>query len=453
MDSPSPLPCADSRLHQVLEASGGGTLVLVGLPRLDEIVTTLGAGLREAVLQAAAERLAQTAGGETGLSAATVLRRGDRLALVCAESGDEAAQRARAWVLALEAPLEVAGQRFSTGGCAGLARIDAGGAHEPQRLLRQADRACHEAMRRGRGSCLLHDDAMTQQALRRLRREDTLHRQPPPAAPELRFDLQADMCTGALTGAVVLPQWPGGGLGEHHDLLETAAEAGRLPEVGALLLQAAGRQIRLWRDQGLDVPGLSVELPAALWRDRALVSMTLDALVDQGLPGGVLTLQMDAAALDGEPGALRATLRSLRATGVRIGLVRFGGERALSLAALGRLPVDELTLDAGVLSRLGHRDGVRLAAALIGMGRALGQRIVAEGVRSEDQLDFLRSRHCDEFQGPLLSRPLDPSTMTQVLMHARIQHRLVMDSHVGEPSTRGTTATGGVRAALTAAAG
>ena len=127
---------------------------------------------------------------------------------------------------------------------------------------------------------------------------------------------------------------------------------------------------------GLDVPSLSVDLPAGLWQDARWCRWCSTRWSTRPA-GGTLTLLMPGAALSGDADLLRGTLRSLRATGVRVGLARLGDAGPVSLDTLRRLPLDELTLDARVLERLGQRDGTRMAAALIGLGRALGLRVVA----------------------------------------------------------------------------
>ena len=469
MDRPLAPPVADSRLSRALSASACGTLLLVVPVRLDEMAALLGAALRETVLQAAARQLetALHALQQPATGAEALHRRGDGFLVLLGDASPEHVDTAARLLLdALEQPMEVAGQRFCLGGCAGRVDFDAQSGHEVATLLRQADLASLEARRLGRGQCVRHEAATTMVAMRRLRAEDTLHRGIDQIRLDLLFEIQADMCTGALTGAVVLPRWTpalGAGLADGgRGWAAVAADAGLMHRLTLMLLHGICRQVRQWRDQGLDVPSLSVDLPAGLWQDRALVSMVLDALVDQGLPGGTLTLLMPGAALSGDADLLRGTLRSLRATGVRVGLARLGDAGPVSLDTLGRLPLDELTLDARVLERLGQRDGTRMAAALIGLGRALGLRVVAEGVRSEEQLDFLRARHCDEFQGPLLSLPVGATTMTQVLMHARVQHRVVLDSSTGTApgpgtatgaeSTRGPAHRTG-RVSITAAAG
>ncbi|MFM2347165.1 MAG: hypothetical protein RL654_1918 [Pseudomonadota bacterium] len=446
MDRPLAPPVADSRLSRALSASACGTLLLVVPVRLDEMAALLGAALRETVLQAAARQLEPVLRTLLPAAGAELHRRGDGFLVVLGDPPPERVDAAVRMLLdALDMPVEVAGQRFCLGGCVGRVEFDAQSGHEATTLLRQADLASLEARRLGRGHSVRHEAATTMMAMRRLRAEDTLHRGIDQIRLDLLFEIQADMCTGALTGAVALPRWtPALGTGSTADSVRgwtaVAADAGLTHRLTLMLLHGICRQVRQWRDQGLDVPSLSVDLPPGLWQDRTLVPMVLDALVDQGLPGGTLTLLMPGQALSGDPDLLRSMLRSLRATGVRIGLARLGDAVPVSLDTLGRLPLDELTLDARVLERLGQRDGTRMAAALVGLGRALGLRVVAEGVRSDEQLDVLRARHCDEFQGPLLSLPVGATTMTQVLMHARVQHRVVLDSATGTSTGTGSSA-------------
>ena len=179
MDRPLAPPVADSRLSRALSASACGTLLLVVPVRLDEMAALLGAALRETVLQAAARQL------ETALhtlqqpatGAEALHRRGDGFLVVLGDASPEHVDTAARLLLdALEQPMEVAGQRFCLGGCAGRVDFDAQSGHEVATLLRQADLASLEARRLGRGQCVRHEAATTMVAMRRLRAEDTLHR-------------------------------------------------------------------------------------------------------------------------------------------------------------------------------------------------------------------------------------------------------------------------------------
>jgi EAL domain-containing protein (putative c-di-GMP-specific phosphodiesterase class I)/GGDEF domain-containing protein len=431
------LPLLATPLARVLRHASAraqlGALVLLGMQRFDEVVLTLGPSLHAPLQKAIEHRLqvaliaieARHAGRqraeltrcEEGLAVivSPLLRSTDAQALAC-----ELLQR-------LDDPVDVGDHRIVVGGHAGVAVFPHDG-HQPEVLVRHATLALHEARRQGRNGCIVYGPALGRGAMRRLQLEGALRRALAQSAFTLQFQPQADLHTGALTGAEALLRWHDRDLGriEPTEFIALAEDTGLITRIGAWVLQHTCRQIRQWRDQGLDVPRIAVNVSRLEVVQPGFVAGVLQALVDHGLPGGALTLELTEPALMHDTERLGERLQALRAAGVRIAVDDFGSGYS-SLARLSRLPLDELKIDRCFLATL-EGNGAKVSAAVIGMGHSLGLRVVAEGVEREDQLDFLRRHGCDEFQGHLLSHPLDAGTMGQVLSHARIQHRLVMDT-------------------------
>jgi EAL domain-containing protein (putative c-di-GMP-specific phosphodiesterase class I)/GGDEF domain-containing protein len=427
------LPTLHAVLARVLQQASArahlGALVLLDLQRVDEVVLTLGPSLRDPLQQAIEHRLqvalvaitarhagrlrAQLTRHEEGLAvvATPLLRSADAQALAC-----ELLQR-------LDDPVDVGDHRIVVGGHAGVAVFPHDG-HQPEVLVRHATLALHAARREGRSGCVVYGPALGRGAMRRLQLEGALRRALVQSAFTLQFQPQADLHTGALTGAEALLRWHDRDLGhiEPTEFIALAEDTGLITRIGAWVLQHTCQQIRQWRDQGLDVPRIAVNVSRLEVVQPGFVAGVLQALVDHGLPGGTLTLELTEPALMHDPERLQA----LRAAGVQIAVDDFGSGYS-SLARLSQLPLDELKIDRVFLATL-EGNGAKVVAAVIGMGHSLGLRVLAEGVEREDQLDFLRHHGCDEFQGHLLSHPLDAATMGQVLSHARIQHRLVMDT-------------------------
>jgi EAL domain-containing protein (putative c-di-GMP-specific phosphodiesterase class I)/GGDEF domain-containing protein len=436
------LPTLTAVLARVLQQASArahlGALVLLDLQRVDEVVLTLGPSLRAPLQQAIEHRLqvalvaitarhagrlrAQLTRHEEGLAvvATPLLRSADAQALAC-----ELLQL-------LDDPVDVGDHRIVVGGHAGVAVFPHDG-HQPEVLVRHATLALHAARREGRSGCVVYGPALGRGAMRRLQLEGALRRALAQSAFTLQFQPQADLHTGALTGAEALLRWHDRDLGhiEPTEFIALAEDTGLITRIGAWVLQHTCRQIRQWRDQGLDVPRIAVNISRLEVVQPGFVAGVLQALVDHGLPGGTLTLELTEPALMHDPERLGERLQALRAAGVRIAVDDFGSGYS-SLARLSRLPLDELKIDRCFLATL-EGNGAKVSAAVIGMGHSLGLRVVAEGVEREDQLDFLRRHGCDEFQGHLLSHPLDATTMGQVLSHARIQHRLVMDTFSPAP--------------------
>jgi EAL domain-containing protein (putative c-di-GMP-specific phosphodiesterase class I)/GGDEF domain-containing protein len=434
------LPDLHDPLARVLQHASArahlGALVLLGLQRFDEVVLTLGPALRDP-LQHAIERRLQIAlvaieARHAGRLRAHLTRSEDGLAVVISPllRSTDAQALACELLQRLDDPVDVGDHRIVVGGHAGVAVFPHDG-HQPEVLVRHATLALHAARQQGRSGCAVYGPALGRKAMRRLQLEGALRRALAQSAFTLQFQPQADLHTGALTGAEALLRWHDPDLGavEPAEFIALAEDTGLITRLGAWVLQHTCWQIRRWRDQGLDVPRIAVNVSRLEVVQPGFVAGVLKTLVDHGLPGGTLTLELTEPALMHDPERLGERLQALRAAGVRIAVDDFGSGYS-SLARLSRLPLDELKIDRCFLATL-EGNGAKVAAAVIGMGHSLGLRIVAEGVEREEQLDFLRRHGCDEFQGHLLSHPLDAATMGQVLHHARIQHRMVMGTGSG----------------------
>jgi len=408
-----------------------GALLLLGLARFDEVVLTLGADLRTPLQQAIEHRL-QVAlvaieARHAGRLRAQLTRCDDGLAVIIVPLARSADAEALACELLqrLDDPVDLGDHRLVVGGHAGVAVFPHDG-HQTEVLIRHATLALHEAQRQGRNGCVVYGPTLGRGAMRRLQLEGALRRTLAQSGFELHFQPQADLHTGALTGAEALLRWRDRDLGriEPAEFIALAEDTGLITRIGTWVLQHTCHQIRRWRDQGLDVPRIAINVSRLEMAQPDFVSGVLRTLVDHGLPGGTLTLELTEPALMHDVERLGQRLQALRAAGVHIAVDDFGSGYS-SLARLSRLPLDELKIDRVFLATL-QGNGAKVAAAVIGLGHTLGLRIVAEGVEHEEQLDFLRRHGCDEFQGHLLSHPLDAATMGRLLGHARIQHRLIM---------------------------
>jgi EAL domain-containing protein (putative c-di-GMP-specific phosphodiesterase class I)/GGDEF domain-containing protein len=431
------IPALHASLTQALAQANArthlGALVLLALERFDEIVLTLGTDLK-APLQQAIERRLQVAlvaiEARHGGHLRAWLARGDEgLAVIItplAQSGNAKAV-ANELLQRLDDPIDLGDHRLVVGGHAGVALFPHDG-YQAEGLVRNATLALREARHQGLGGCFAYGPVLSRAATRRLQLEGGLRRALAQSGFELHFQPQADLHTGALTGAEALLRWSDRHLGpiEPAEFIALAEDTGLITRLGTWVLRNTCLQIRRWRDQGLDVPRIAVNVSRLEVIQPDFVQGVLKTLAGHGLPGSALTLELTEPALMHDVERLGQRLRTLRAAGVRIAVDDFGCGYS-SLARLSRLPLDELKIDRSFLTTL-EGAGAKVAAAVIGLGHTLGLRVVAEGVETTAQLEFLRHHGCDEFQGHLLAHPLEAATMGQVLSHARIQHRLVMDS-------------------------
>lgn len=430
-------------LREASEHSRIGALVLLGLQRLDEVALALGNNLRLPLMRALEQRL-QAALQSPRLNnprspGPQLARSDDGFAVILPHlaSAIDAEAAARELVRVLGEPLALGEHRIVIGGSAGIAVFPHDG-DQCAPLIHRATQALHEARRLGQGQCVYYARELNQRSLRRLQIESALRRALSRSDFELRFLPQADLMTGALTGAEALLRWHDPELGtvSPSEFIPVAQETGLINRIGHWVLDETCRWIRQWRDRGLEVPRISVNVAAQQLAQPGFITSVTHLLAEHGLPGGALSLELTEATLMNDIDRVRRQLQALRSAGVRITIDDFGSGYS-SLAQLSRLPLDELKIDRVFLAQA-DGPGAAVASAVVGLGHTLGLRVVAEGVETEAQVDLLRRLGCDEFQGHLLSRPLDAETLSQVFAHARIQHRVVMDSHF--KSVAGTAA-------------
>jgi diguanylate cyclase (GGDEF)-like protein len=398
------------RLQLALEqAHAGGTQVAVlacDLDRFKVVNDGLGHAVGDEVLRLVADRLRlEVRPGDT------VGRfGGDEFILVCPDVAEIDAVVAIADRLggAFRQPLEVRGTELFVTSSIGIAFGDDVGLDAAADLLRDADAAMYRAKDRGRARYELFDDAMRDRASSRLRTELELRQALERDELVLHYQPVLDLATDAVVGVEALVRWqhPTRGLLPPDHFLGVANESGLIPELGAWVLGRAAKQAAAW----------DVSLGRAWWvainlAPRQLVDPLLVGRIDACLGGsGVdpssLRVEITEEALIEDSGHAAAVLTALRDRGIGISVDDFGTGYS-SLAYLKRLPVDALKLDRGFVAGVGEDGDDRvIAAAVVGMAQALGLRVVAEGVETEEQLHVLRAMGCDQAQGYLFARPM-----------------------------------------------
>jgi diguanylate cyclase (GGDEF)-like protein/PAS domain S-box-containing protein len=276
-------------------------------------------------------------------------------------------------------------------------------------LLRNADASMYSAKQAGRNRYQFYSEDMTARAIERLSLERDL-RNAAERGEELFlvYQPQIELATGRIVGAEVLMRWrqPQQGLISPLRFIPVAEDSGLILTMGEWALRESCRQARLWHDRGL-LECISVNVSAVQFRQTDFVDVVERALKDSGLSPEKLELELtESVVMQGAEPALEK-LRQLDALGVKVAIDDFGTGYC-SLSYLRQFTVDRLKIDQSFVHDLpGNNDAEAIAAAIVAMGLSLGLRIIAEGVETEAQAEFLRRISCKEGQGYLYARPMD----------------------------------------------
>ena len=286
-----------------------------------------------------------------------------------------------------------------------------------EELLRNADLAMYRAKDMGRGTAIFFNAKMTTRAGRVA--DSGLHRALKRREFSLFYQPQYSVADGSLQGVEALLRWqkPRDGLVCPADFIPAAEESGLIVDLGGWVLESACAQIAQWREAGLPVPRMAVNVSVQQLRDAGLVPDLRRVLERFRIAPASLEFELNEAALvDPES---QSCLVELAALGVGLTLDDFGtGHTALT--NLRRHPVGKVKVDRSFVDELAvSATAAAMASTLIVMAHSMGKLVVAEGVETSEQLDFLRERGCDVAQGYFLARPLAASDMTELLLGRR----------------------------------
>jgi len=254
---------------------------------------------------------------------------------------------------------------------------------------------------------------------------------PAAEAPAGRFYLlyqpKIDLRTGRMFGVEALIRWrhPEHGMVPPMRFIGLAEESGLIVGLGEWVVRTACRQTHLWRAAGLDPLVVSVNVSARQFEERRLVERIAGALRDTGLPASQLELEVTESLLMRDLNQAVERMGELKAMGVGLSIDDFGTGYS-SLSALKSFPISTLKIDKSFVRDLASSsDDQAIALAVISLGHRLHLRVIAEGVETVEQRDFLRANDCDEMQGYLFSPPVPAERITEMLQAQAQQRRLV----------------------------
>ncbi|MFZ4650979.1 MAG: putative bifunctional diguanylate cyclase/phosphodiesterase [Rubrivivax sp.] len=397
------------RLSEVLAASQGsrpgGALLFIDLDRFKVVNDSIGHAGGDTLLKAVAERIRRA------------LRMGD---LVFRMGGDEftailptiegpdcAASAARRIISGLSTPFKIYGHEVCIGASVGIAVFPADGS-SVDALVRNADAAMYSRKQTERGSYAFYQASMNERAAQRLGVEAALTRAFERGEFELHYQPRVHTLSGRVVSVEALLRWnhPSRGLLLPDEFLAVLEDMDLMTLVGEWVLQSACRQLAQWRAEGLQTLHVSVNVSPRQFQQVGFAEMVSRVLADTGLPPAHLELELTESLLIADAEGAGRILAALEACGVHVAIDDFGTGFS-SLDRLRRLPVQTLKIDRGMVADLPGSERDRAIVAAIGaLGRALGITVVAEGVETHAQANFLRGTACGELQGYLFSRPV-----------------------------------------------
>jgi len=408
-------------LSRALEAAAQSerkvAMLFVDLDQFKRINDTLGHETGDALLRQVAARLG-SALGYAGADAQLARVGGDEFIVVLSGTAGvaEASQCAQALQGAFTAPFEQGGYQFVVTPSIGIAIYPEHGT-DVQTLRKNADLAMYEAKAGGRNQFRLYSSAINTRAVKRLSLEMELRRAFEERKLEVYYQPQYAAEGLSLAGAEALLRWfhPQRGQISTADFIAVAEETGLIADIGRWTLEQVCRDLRAWRAAGLAVPAVSVNVSG---RDfmRQDVLLRLSRVVEEArLPASLFELELTEGVLMQDVESGQRSLASLKEYGFALAVDDFGTGYC-SLNYLKRFPLDTLKVDRAFVSDITRdADDAAIVRAIVGLGHNLSLKIVAEGVETLEQLQFLRTTGCDLVQGYLMSRAVEAQAFAQLL--------------------------------------
>jgi len=392
-------------------------VMFIDLDRFKIINDTLGHNIGDGLLVEVAHRLREC------------VRESDLLArlggdeFVVALAGDDAvnvaAQVAEKIIRNLSQPYQIEGNTLHSTTSIGISVYPYDG-DSIESLMKTADTAMYHAKAKGRNNFQFFSPEMNQASVERLQLEDGLHRALERGEFAVHYQPQADIVSGRLEGAEALIRWhhPERGMIPPLEFIPLAEENGMILPIGTWVLREVCRQIKVWRELGLTDLRFAVNLSPRQFHQENLVGNILGILREFDVPASALELEITEGSVMGNADAAVSLLNQLNQHGLSIAIDDFGTGYS-SLNYLKRFPVSKLKIDRSfVMDIPGDPDDSAIAIAVIQLARSLGLKVVAEGVETAEQRQFLSDQGCDMLQGYWYSKPLDASSFEAFALQA-----------------------------------
>lgn len=411
----------DQAMMRAHRAGSSVAVLYIDLDRFKHINDSLGHAIGDQLLKSVADRLQTCV-----RSSDTVSRQGgDEFLVLLADvvNPHDAALCAEKIIFALDAPHRIAGHDLRITASIGIATFP-GDAADAETLLRNADFAMYQAKYTGRNNYQFFRPEMNANAIERQSVETDLRQAIGRQEFMLNYQPKIDLETGAVVGVEALIRWhrPRHGMVPPARFIPVAEESGLILPIGRWVLDTACRQARAWQNEGLAPISVAINVSAVELRAKDFLSNVKQILEQTRLEPRYLEIELTETFMMQDWKSTAEILRALKGLGVRIALDDFGTGYS-SLSYMKRFPIDALKIDQSfVRDMTTDSDDASIVSAVIDMGRSLNMRVVAEGIQTHDQLQFLKERHCPEGQGYYFAPPIPAEQLMSILSRGTVKH-------------------------------
>jgi diguanylate cyclase (GGDEF)-like protein len=394
-------------------------VLFLDLDRFKFVNDTLGHRIGDLLLQAVGKRL------QSMRRPAETLYRlgGDEFVIVSeVERKEDAIGRAHDLLRRLEEPFCLEGHDLFITASIGLSWYPDDGA-DMETLFKNADMAMYRAKEQGRNNLQQFDAGMDVQALERLQLEKDLRKAIEREEFLVYYQPQLDIQTNRIIGAEALVRWqhPERGLVSPGLFIPLAEETNLIVPIGERVMLAACAQTKRWHDAGFPDLRISINLSAHQFNQSTLAAKVREVLEETKIEPSRVDLEITETIMMANVDKAVSTMLELASLGIQISIDDFGTGYS-SLSYLKKFPIHTLKIDQSFVRDIPQDpDDAAIATAVIAMAHSLNLNVIAEGVETVDQLEFLRERDCNEYQGYLCSRPLPPDEFEKLLQHEMLR--------------------------------
>jgi diguanylate cyclase (GGDEF)-like protein len=420
---PNRLLFSDRLTYSLAQARRRGELAAVmflDLDRFKLVNDTLGHSIGDALLRKVAERLV------TSLRQVDTIARmgGDEFTIIATglAVAQDAEQVAQKILRAFSKPFEVNGHELFITPSIGISLYPSDGS-DAETLVKNADTAMYQAKEQGTNGYYMYTEASSRISVERVALENGLHRAVERNEFVLHYQPRLTIKTGRTVGAEALVRWqhPDLGLISPAQFIPLAEETGLIVPIGEFVLRTACAQNKAWQEAGFPAMDCAVNVSARQFHQENLRDTVGRVLEETALDPEYLGLELTESILMRNPDVAVSVLSDLKSMGVKVSIDDFGTGHS-SLSYLKRFPIDAVKIDQSFVREITTSpDDAAIAEAVIGMAHSMKLTVIAEGVETLEQLEFLRSLDCDEMQGYFVGRPVPSDDFEMLLRDERLK--------------------------------